>query len=137
MAVVVGEGGSGGALALATANRVLMMANSVYSVISPEGCAAILWKGTDAVPRAARALRMTARDLLSLGVVDGVVPEPIGGSGADHLASAQHLRAALRECLGELAALSAEQLVEHRRRRFERFGVGDLRADGATLTGPA
>lgn len=122
IAVITGEGGSGGALALATANRVLMCANSIYSVISPEGCAAILWQDRAAAPQAARALGFDARSLLSLGVVDGVLPEPEGGTGADPPLTAARLRAALVSTLAELAPLTARELVDNRRQRFRQFG---------------
>lgn len=121
VAVVIGEGGSGGALALAVANRVLIMENGVYSVISPEGCAAILWKDSAATPRAAGALGLTAGQLLAQGVVDGVVPEPDGGAGADHLTAAQRLRAAVDQCLQELAGWDADELCANRYKRFARF----------------
>lgn len=110
---VTGEGGSGGALALAVANRVLVLADGVYSVISPEGCAAILWHDRTAAPLASAALRLTARDLVALGVVDGVVPEPASPSG---------LRPALSAALRELSHLKPDELVVHRRARFRAFG---------------
>jgi acetyl-CoA carboxylase carboxyl transferase subunit beta len=122
VAVVTGEGGSGGALALAFADRVLMCANAVYSVISAEGCAAILWKDPAAAPKAAAALRVDARSLLSLGIVDGVVPEPGTGTDTDHLAAADALRAALAGTLAELLPLDQMNLVTGRRARFRRFG---------------
>jgi acetyl-CoA carboxylase carboxyl transferase beta subunit/acetyl-CoA carboxylase carboxyl transferase alpha subunit/acetyl-CoA carboxylase biotin carboxyl carrier protein len=122
IAVITGEGGSGGALALATANRVLMCANSIYSVISPEGCAAILWQDRAMAPQAARALGIDARSLLSLGVVDGVLPEPEGGTGTDPPLTADRLRAALVSTLAELAPLTARELVNDRRKRFRQFG---------------
>lgn len=123
VAVVIGEGGSGGALALAVTNQVLMCSNAVYSVISPEGCASILWKDAEAAPRAAEALRVDARSLLELGVIDGVVPEPHGGSGADHAAAASALREALTGVLHELMPLDAMTIVVDRRARFRRFGM--------------
>jgi acetyl-CoA carboxylase carboxyl transferase subunit beta len=123
LAVVTGEGGSGGALALAVADRVLMLQNAVYSVISPEGCAAILWKDRDAAPTAARALRLTAADLLRLGVVDAVVAEPDGGAQADPDGAADLLRRALTEHLGPLLRLPARSLVRQRRQRFRRYGA--------------
>ncbi|KAA9151258.1 acetyl-CoA carboxylase, carboxyltransferase subunit beta [Amycolatopsis acidicola] len=118
VAVVTGEGGSGGALALAFADRVLMCANAVYSVISAEGCAAILWKDPAAAPKAAAALRVDARSLLSLRVVDGVVPD----HGGDHLGAAAALRDALTSTLAELLPLDQMNLVTGRRARFRRFG---------------
>lgn len=122
VSVVTGEGGSGGALALAVADRVLMFENSVYSVISPEGCAAILWDAT-AAARAASALRITAPDLLALGIVDGVIPEPGEGAHTDALAAANLLGAAVRSALAELAAVPADRLVARRRRRLRQIGT--------------
>jgi acetyl-CoA carboxylase carboxyl transferase alpha subunit/acetyl-CoA carboxylase carboxyl transferase beta subunit len=120
---ITGEGGSGGALALAVADRVLASAGAMYSVISPEGCAAILWKDQSAAPLAAAALQIGARDLLRHGIVDAVVPEPEGGAHRDPSTAAELLRAALAESLGEIAALSPDDLVTRRRRRFRRYGV--------------
>jgi acetyl-CoA carboxylase carboxyl transferase subunit beta len=124
VSVVTGEGGSGGALALGVGNHVLICANAVYSVISPEGCAAILWNDPAAAPRAAEALRMTAAELAPLGIVDRVVPEPPGGTQADHVTAGQNLRAALLASLAELLPLDANQLVADRRARFRAFGSG-------------
>jgi acetyl-CoA carboxylase carboxyl transferase beta subunit/acetyl-CoA carboxylase carboxyl transferase alpha subunit len=123
VSVVTGEGGSGGALALGVANHVLICANSVYSVISPEGCAAILWNDPAAAPRAAEALRMTATELEPLGIVDRIVPEPAGGTQADHVVAGQNLRAAVLTSLRELLRLDAGQLVADRRARFRAFGA--------------
>ncbi|MFG2110810.1 acetyl-CoA carboxylase carboxyltransferase subunit alpha [Micromonospora chersina] len=123
VSVIIGEGGSGGALALAVANRVLIFGNGVYSVISPEGCAAILWKDPAAAPRAAAALSGSARDLLRLGIVDGVIPEPEGGTGADPLRAADRLRAALVTAVDELSRMSPRALVTDRRERFRGFGT--------------
>jgi acetyl-CoA carboxylase carboxyl transferase subunit beta len=122
VAVVTGEGGSGGALALAFADRVLMLERAVYSVISPEGCAAILWQSRAAAARAADALRLTAPHLLRLGIVDGVVREPAGGAQADHAAAAEQLRAAVEAALGELP-IDPHQLRRDRYRRYREFGV--------------
>lgn len=122
VSVVTGEGGSGGALGIAVANEVLIWEHAVYSVISPEGCAAILWKDPSLGPVAAAALRLTSRDLLRLGVVDGVLPEPAIGLGTDPAWAADQLRAALVASLAGLAGMDAVQLVEHRRERFARFG---------------
>jgi acyl-CoA carboxylase subunit beta len=123
VAVITGEGGSGGALALGVANRVLMWQHAVYSVISPEGCAAILWRDPTATSRAADALKLRAADLLALGVVDGVLPEPEGGVDADPAQAAELLRAALAQTLGELAGLSDAQLRADRHARFRGFGA--------------
>ncbi|MBL1100835.1 acetyl-CoA carboxylase, carboxyltransferase subunit beta [Streptomyces coffeae] len=123
VAVVTGEGGSGGALALAVADRVLISAGGVYSVISPEGCAAILWKNPEAAPTAAAALRMDPRELLRLGVVDGVVAEPPDGAHSDHAKAAALLGDALTACLGELTPWDPDRLRQERVRRFQRIGV--------------
>jgi acetyl-CoA carboxylase carboxyl transferase subunit beta len=123
VAVITGEGGSGGALALGVANRVLMFSDSIYSVISPEGCAAIVWNDPAAAPEAAQALRLNARDLLRLGVVDGVIPEPADGVDAAPLAAAERLRDAVQRALAELAPLSGPELTADRRARFRRFGA--------------
>jgi acyl-CoA carboxylase subunit beta len=121
--VVTGEGGSGGALALAASDRVLMLENSYYSVISPEGCATILFKDAAAAPRAAAALRITAPDLLRLGVMDAVVPEPGEGAHTDHNATAANLKTALVESLRELLPLPPADLLEKRYDRFRKFGT--------------
>ncbi|RKN30637.1 acetyl-CoA carboxylase carboxyltransferase subunit alpha [Micromonospora musae] len=123
VAVITGEGGSGGALALAVADRVLMLQHAVYSVISPEGCAAILWPDRSAAPQAARALRLTAPDLHRLGVVDEIVPEPADAAHADPDAAATALRDAVRANLSPLLDLPPATLVRRRRQRFRRFGA--------------
>jgi acetyl-CoA carboxylase carboxyl transferase subunit beta len=123
VAVVTGEGGSGGALALATADRVLMMENAYYSVISPEGCSTILFKDAAAAPRAAKALRITSPELLRLGVMDAVVPEPEGGAQNDANAAAANLRAALAASLAELLPLDLDGLLKQRYERFRKFGA--------------
>ena len=130
ISVITGEGGSGGALALAVANQVLICANGVYSVISPEGCAAILWHDPAAAPKAAAALRMTATELRRMRIVDGIVPEPEGGVQADHVAAAQNLRAALVTRLRELLALDPAELIAGRRARFRAFGTESHAAQG-------
>jgi acetyl-CoA carboxylase carboxyl transferase subunit alpha len=122
VAVVIGEGGSGGALALGVADRVLMLENAIYSVISPEGCASILWKDVSQAPKAAEALKLTATDLLDLGVIDGIVKEPLGGAHSDFDAAAAALKEAVVEAFSELAELSADQLVEERYQKFARMG---------------
>jgi acetyl-CoA carboxylase carboxyl transferase subunit beta len=121
--VVTGEGGSGGALALATSDRVLMMENAYYSVISPEGCATILFKDAAAAPRAAKVLRITGPDLLRLGVMDAVVPEPEAGAQEDPAAAGANLRAALISSLSELLPLDTDQLLAQRYERFRKFGA--------------
>ncbi|WP_250285759.1 MULTISPECIES: carboxyltransferase subunit alpha [unclassified Frankia] len=122
VAVITGEGGSGGALALAVADRVLVAENGVFSVISPEACSSILWNDTRAAAEAARALGLNAPWLLRLGIVDAVVPEPLGGSQTDHLAAGNLLRQAVLEALRPLLSLPAAHLIRARRSRFRRFG---------------
>src|SRR5689334_21871032 len=121
--VVTGEGGSGGALALGVGNRVLMLEDAIYSVISPEGCAAILWGEAAKAPEAAELMRVTAPDLLNLGVIDGIVPEPVGGAHRNWDAAAASLRAVLREQLWELRSKSEAELIEERQEKFRRIGV--------------
>ncbi len=123
IASVIGEGGSGGALALGLANRVLILEFGCYSVISPEGCAAILWKDGARADEAAARLKLTAPDLLRLGVVDGVVAEPPGGAHQDPDAAAALLDAALTSHLGELSKLSPDALADDRYRRFRAIGA--------------
>ncbi|MGN9891677.1 acetyl-CoA carboxylase carboxyltransferase subunit alpha [Micromonospora sp. L31] len=123
VAVITGEGGSGGALALAVADRVLMLQHAVYSVISPEGCAAILWPDRGAAPQAARALRLTAPDLCRLGVVDDLVPEPVPAAHHDPEAAARALREAVLAHLLPLLDVPPATLVRRRRQRFRRFGA--------------
>ena len=121
--IVTGEGGSGGALAIGMGNRVLMLEYAVYSVISPEGCAAILWGDASRAPEAAESMRITAPDLLRLGVIDGIVPEPVGGAHRDWEGTARTLRAVIRQALAELAGIPAARLVEERQEKFRRMGA--------------
>ncbi|WP_051969323.1 acetyl-CoA carboxylase carboxyl transferase subunit [Kitasatospora azatica] len=130
VAVITGEGGSGGALALAVADRVLVCANAVYSVISPEGCAAILWKDSEAAPTAAAALRVDAEELLRLSIVDGVVPEPPGGAHTDHSQAAALLGDAVTAALAELQSWEPQRLLRERGGRFHRFGLGTAPSAG-------
>jgi acetyl-CoA carboxylase carboxyl transferase subunit alpha len=120
--VVVGEGGSGGALAIGVADCVLMLEYSVYSVISPEGCASILWRDASKVADAAEQLKLTAPDLKRLGVIDEIVPEADGGAHRDPAITASHLRSALRRHLKELLQLGAAELVERRYKKFRAMG---------------
>lgn len=122
LAVVIGEGGSGGALGIGVADRVLILENAYYSVISPEGCAAILWKDRAAAPRAAEALRITARHLLELGLVDAIVPEPLGGAHNDPELAAANLKKHLRQHLRELQALPLPELLQQRYAKYRAMG---------------
>jgi acetyl-CoA carboxylase carboxyl transferase subunit alpha len=123
IAVVIGEGGSGGALALGVADRVLMLENSVYSVISPEGCAAILWKDSSQRERAAEALKITADDLLRLKLIDEIIPEPPGGAHQDPDATGEALREALIRHLGELRRIRPDRLVRRRAEKYAAMGA--------------
>ena len=125
---MTGEGGSGGALALAVGDRVLMLENAYYSVISPEGCSTILFGDAAAAPRAAAALRITARDLLQLGVIEGVVREPEGGAHNDPVAAAANLGAAITAGLSELVATPPAELLDRRYDRYRAFGDPDRQA---------
>ena len=129
--VVTGEGGSGGALAIGMGNRVLMLEYAVYSVISPEGCAAILWGDAGKAPEAAEAMRTTAPELLQLGIIDGIVPEPVGGAHRDWEAAANGLRVALREQLWTLRPRSRDELIGERHEKFRRMGRFEETSAGA------
>ncbi len=123
VAVILGEGGSGGALAIGVGNRVLILENAWYSVISPESCAAILWRDAKEAERAAEALKLTARDLLELGVVDRIVPEPGGGAHRNPEGAIRELQKALEAVLGELEELDPEALWQDRYRKFRALGA--------------
>jgi acetyl-CoA carboxylase carboxyl transferase subunit alpha len=120
--IITGEGGSGGALAIAVGDRVLMLENSVYSVISPEGCASIMWRDASKAEIAAEALKITARDLLELRLIDEIVPEPEGGAHFDPESAARLLEPFLVRALDELTVLTLEQLLNQRYEKFRRMG---------------
>ena len=122
IAVIVGEGGSGGAVAIATANRVLMFEHAVYSVISPEGCASILWRTADKAAEAAEAMKITAADLQALGVVDGIINEPLGGAHRDPEAAIGALKGAIIEELDGCSRLGPDELLKQRRAKFLAIG---------------
>jgi acetyl-CoA carboxylase carboxyl transferase subunit alpha len=123
IACIVGEGGSGGAVALAAANRVLMFEHAVYSVISPEGCASILWRTGDKAADAAQAMKMTSDDLKSLGVIDRIIKEPVGGAHRDHALATASLGKAIGEELDALAVFSAKELRQQRQAKFLKMGA--------------
>jgi acetyl-CoA carboxylase carboxyl transferase subunit alpha len=125
--ICIGEGGSGGALALGVGNRVYMLENAVYSVISPESCAAIIYRDSSKAEQAAAALRLTSEDLLRLGLIDGIVPEPGEGAHSDPDAAAEAVRQTLRPALQELAALSQTELIDQRYAKFR--GMGNFFAE--------
>lgn len=122
LSVIVSEGGSGGALGMAVTDRLYMLENAIYSVISPEGCAAILWKDAARAPDAAEALKMTAEELLSLGIIDGIIPEPLGGAHRDVVSCAAEIRRTLQSTFKDLMLEPAERLQERRHLRFRKYG---------------
>lgn len=122
IAVVLGEGGSGGALGIGVADRVLMLENAYYSVISPEGCAAILWKHRKHAPEAAEAMKLVAPDLMELGLIDGVIPEPTGGAHHDHQTTADAFREVVGRHLAEISKWSVDRLLNERYAKFRHFG---------------
>jgi len=122
VAVVIGEGGSGGALGIGVADRVLMMENAYYSVISPEGCAAILWKDRKHAPEAAEAMKLDADNLKRLGIIDDVVSEPVGGAHEDPAAAAKLLRKAISKCFKELDGVPVDKLLSDRYKKFRAMG---------------
>ncbi|MEM1102320.1 MAG: carboxyltransferase subunit alpha, partial [Pseudomonadota bacterium] len=128
VSVIIGEGGSGGAVAFATANRVAMLEHSIYSVISPEGCASILWKDAEKMREAAEALRLTAQDLRELGVCDQIIPEPLGGAHRDRPTAIKDVGAAVSKLLGELEPQSPDDLVTNRRKKYLAIGSTGLAA---------
>jgi acetyl-CoA carboxylase carboxyl transferase subunit alpha len=128
ISIVIGEGGSGGAVAFATANRVAMLEHSVYSVISPEGCASILWKDAEKMREAAEALRLTAQDLLKLGVIDRIIKEPLGGAQRDPKATIDAVGKGLEAMLKDLSGKKPEALIRDRRQKFLDMGAKGLAA---------
>ena len=128
VSVIIGEGGSGGAVAFATANRVAMLEHSIYSVISPEGCASILWKDAEKMREAAEALRLTAQDLNQLGVCDRIIPEPVGGAQRDAQAAITAVGKALGQMIDELSKLDSAALIKDRRNKYLRLGSKGLAA---------
>jgi acetyl-CoA carboxylase carboxyl transferase subunit alpha len=122
VAFCIGEGGSGGALALGVGNHVFMLENAVYSVISPESCAAIIYRDSSKAEQAAAALKLTAEDLLRLGLIDGIVPEPVGGAQEDPIAAAGSLKAVMTNSIGELKKLSCNELIQQRYEKFRKMG---------------
>lgn len=128
ISVIIGEGGSGGAVAFATANRVAMMEHSIYSVISPEGCASILWKDAEKMREAADALRLTAQDLKKLKIIDKIIDEPAGGAQRDPVGAIESVGIALKEMLSELEGLERKELITSRREKFRSMGQVGLAA---------
>jgi len=127
---VIGEGGSGGALGIGVGDRLLMQENAYYSVITPEGCASILWRDAKFAPQAAECLKMSARDLLGLGIIDEIVPEPLGGAHRDPAAAADLLRQSLACQLGELTRINIDRLLEARFQKYRRMGIFNENDEG-------
>jgi len=123
VAIVIGEGGSGGALALAVSDRLLMLSNAVFSVASPEACASIIWKDLDKVEEMAAALKITAQDLLNLGIIDEIIPEPVGGAHLNYETTAENLRQALQKHLDAVCAMDRDALIAARYQRLRKIGV--------------
>jgi acetyl-CoA carboxylase carboxyl transferase subunit alpha len=128
IAVIIGEGGSGGAVAFATANRIAMLEHSIYSVISPEGCASILWKDSEKMREAAEALRLTAQDLQKLGVIDRIVKEPLGGAQRGPKEAIEAVGKAIETMMKELGSKKPEALIRDRREKFLDMGAKGLAA---------
>jgi len=128
IAVIIGEGGSGGAVAFATANRIAMLEHAIYSVISPEGCASILWKDAEKMREAAEALRLTAQDLQKLGVIDRIIKEPLGGAQRGRDATIAAVGKAIEAMLAELAGKTPAALIKERRQKFLEMGAKGLAA---------
>ena len=122
ISVIIGEGGSGGAIALASSNKVIMLENSIYSVISPEGCASILWRDPGKSLQAAEAMKLTAKDLLSLGIIDEIIDEPIGGAHRDHVVVSQNIKASLIKNLNFFENMSGAEIYDHRKTKFLKIG---------------
>ncbi|UCF69906.1 MAG: acetyl-CoA carboxylase carboxyltransferase subunit alpha [candidate division WOR-3 bacterium] len=123
LVIILGEGGSGGALAIALGDRILMMENAVYSVITPEGCASILWRDASKNKDAAEALKMTAQDMQEMGIIDATIPEPVGGAHMDYQATAKNIRSAILTNLDELTQIPVTELLDARIRKFRNMGV--------------
>lgn len=122
LVIIIGEGGSGGALGIGVGDKILMLENAIYSVISPEGCAAILWKNQEKVKEAAKALRLTSKDLLNLKLIDEIIPEPVGGTHRNVEQTALNIKKAIIKHLGELKRLSPEELVKKRYEKYRQIG---------------
>ena len=124
ISIIIGEGGSGGAIALASSNKVIMLENSIYSVISPEGCASILWRDPGKSLEAAEAMKLSAQDLLKLNIIDEIIPEPVGGAHRNHEETAQKIKNAILDNLNYFENMSSEQIYDHRKNKFLKIGRG-------------
>ena len=135
LSIIIGEGGSGGAIALASSNKVIMLENSIYSVISPEGCASILWRDPSKSLQAAEAMKLTAKDLLKLGVIDEIISEPLGGAHRDPESIAADIKHSIIKNLKSFENLSKEEIYDHRKAKFLQIGRGQGFAKSANLEG--
>tara|TARA_B100001113_G_C20939193_1_gene547925 strand:+ start:18 stop:698 length:681 start_codon:yes stop_codon:yes gene_type:complete len=135
ISVIIGEGGSGGAIALASSNKVIMLENSIYSVISPEGCASILWRDPSKSLQAAEAMKLTAKDLLGLGIIDEIIDEPLGGAHRDRDSIAQNIKKSIINNLNYFNNFSRDEIFEHRKSKFLKIGRDKGFAPSATLSG--
>jgi acetyl-CoA carboxylase carboxyl transferase subunit alpha len=133
ISIIIGEGGSGGAIALASSNKVIMLENSIYSVISPEGCASILWRDPSKSLQAAEAMKLTAKDLLKLGIIDEVISEPLGGAHRDQELTAQHVKHSIIKNLKSFESLSRDEVYDHRKSKFLKIGREGGFTDNANL----
>tara|TARA_Y100000590_G_scaffold450470_1_gene590198 strand:- start:276 stop:947 length:672 start_codon:yes stop_codon:yes gene_type:complete len=122
ISIIIGEGGSGGAIALASSNKVLMFENAIYSVISPEGCATILWRDPKKTLEAAEAMKLTSKDLINLGIIDEIIPEPLGGAHRDRELCIKNLRSSIQRNLDELKVMSGDEIFFHRKNKFLSIG---------------
>ena len=122
IAIIIGEGGSGGAIALASSNRVIMLENAIYSVISPEGCATILWRDPKKMLDAAKAMKLSSKDLLDLGIIDEIISEPLGGAHRDKSQTLENVRSVIRQNIQTFKEMSSEEIINDRKNKFLRIG---------------
>ena len=122
LAIIIGEGGSGGAIALASSNKVIMLENAIYSVISPEGCATILWRDPKKMLDAAKAMKLSAKDLIELKIIDEIIPEPIGGAHRDKILVLQNVKKSISENLKYFSSMQSEEIINHRKNKFLKIG---------------
>ena len=118
ISIIIGEGGSGGAIALASSNKVLMFENAIYSVISPEGCASILWRDPKKTLEAAKAMKLSSKDLLGLGIIDEIISEPIGGAHRDRDLCLNNVRESIQKNLDEMESMSRDEIFNHRKKKY-------------------
>ena len=125
LSVIIGEGGSGGAVALSSSNKVIMLSNAIYSVISPEGCATILWRDPTKTLEAAKAMKLSARDLFNLGIIDEIITEPVGGAHRDRDLILENVKNSIKQNLNSLKELNKDEILNHRKNKFLSIGRSD------------